>query len=163
MKKIINAKKAPEIARNLKSQGKKIVLAGGCFDILHLGHVIFLQKAKAQGDVLFILLESDANVSKLKGSKRPIHNQLDRAKILESLIPVDYVVLLPEMKTDKDYDNLIYAINPDIIALTEGSQQKPHAQRQAKKLNSKVLIVTKRIKNKSTSNLAKIIIKNFNE
>ena len=63
----------------------KIVLVGGCFDILHLGHVVFLEKAKKEGDVLVVLLESDEKVRFLKGKGRPVHTQSERAEILSAL------------------------------------------------------------------------------
>lgn len=163
MKKIINDKQAIEISNKLRSKNKKIVLAGGCFDILHIGHITFLEKAKEKGDFLFILLENDNNVAKLKGRGRPINSQGDRAKILSSLIYVDYVILLNEMEKNQDYDQLIFRLKPNVIALTEGSSQKIHAQRQAEQINAEVIEVTRQLQDKSTTNLAKIILKNFGE
>lgn len=163
MSKIINIKNAEKISKKLKEKNKIIVVTGGCFDILHIGHIKFLEKAKKQGDFLFILLENDKNVKKLKGSNRPINNQKERAQVLAALSCIDYVVLLNEMKTNKDYDNLIYKINPDIITTTKNDPQGIHNERQAKKINAKVSYVIDRIENKSTGNLAKIISKNFDK
>ena len=125
----IKIDKAIEISNKLRKQGKSIVVAGGCFDILHVGHVRFLQSAKKLGDVLFVLLESDKNVKKLKGETRPINSQKDRAEILSSLKSVDYVVFLPRMKSDEDYDKLITCLKPNILATTEndpGEIGAPH-------------------------------------
>lgn len=163
MKKIVDVNKAINLSKKLKVQNKKIVLAGGCFDILHLGHVKFLEEAKKQGDILFILLENDENVAKLKGKGRPINSQIDRALILESIVYVDYIVLLEKMNRNKDYDQLISKINPNSIAITRGSGQKIHVDRQAKKINAKVISVIGNIQDKSTSKIAKIILEKFGE
>lgn len=161
MNKIINLKKAINLSKKLKAEHKTLVITGGCFDILHIGHIRFLEKAKKQGDFLFILLENDKNVKKLKGNNRPINTQKDRAQILASILYVDYIVLLDEMKTNNDYDNLIYKIKPDIITTTKNDPQGEHNERQAKKINAKVSYVIERIEDKSTSKLAAIISKNF--
>lgn len=80
----------------LKGQDKKIVTTNGCFDILHVGHVRYLQEAKNLGDVLIIGLNTDASVKRLKGDSRPVNNENDRAEVLSALNMVDYVVLFGE-------------------------------------------------------------------
>src|SRR3989344_6058339 len=157
MNKIIKIDRVLRISKELRQQGKQIVLVGGCFDILHLGHIKFLESAKKLGDCLFVLLENDESVKKLKGKDRPINNQIERAQVLSALSIVDYVVLLPLMKTDKDYDKLITQIKPAFIATTENDPNIEHKIRQAKMLNAKMKIVTKRIKSKSTTKLARLI------
>lgn len=159
--KIIDVNKSRDLSKRLREEGKKIVVLGGCFDILHVGHIKFLENAKKQGDILFLLLESDATVKKLKGENRPINIQKDRAIILSALSFVDFVVTLPEIKNSSEYDTLIEKLNPNIIAVTRNDPQAIHNLRQAKKINAKVVYVIDRIRNKSTSNLAKIIQKNF--
>ncbi|MDY0301918.1 MAG: D-glycero-beta-D-manno-heptose-7-phosphate kinase [Trichlorobacter sp.] len=84
------------LSQKLHIQGRKIVFTNGCFDILHAGHVKYLEEAKSFGDVLILGLNSDSSVRKLKGEKRPINNQEDRAYILASLESVDYVVIFDE-------------------------------------------------------------------
>src|SRR4030066_2117530 len=101
-----------------KSEGR-IVLIGGCFDILHIGHVRFLSEAKGMGDYLVVLLESDEKVKELKGKNRPVFIQKERAEVLSALGSVDLIVLLPMMENDSDYLNLVMKIKPDIIAVTE--------------------------------------------
>lgn len=157
MNRIINTEKAIKISKKLKREGKKLVLAGGCFDILHVGHIKFLTAAKKKGDILFILLESDKNVEKFKGKNRPINNQAERAMVLSSLRFVDYVIILGEMKTNSDYDKLIVNLKPDIIATTKKSQQIIHNARQAKLIDAELALVINRISNKSTTRLAGII------
>ena len=100
-----------KIAAKLHKEGKKIVFTNGCFDILHLGHVKYLQKAKELGDVLIVGINTDKSVQRLKGKSRPINPEFDRAYIVASLKPVDYVVLFEE---DTPY-NLIKIIKPDIL------------------------------------------------
>lgn len=157
MNRIINTEKAIKISKKLKREGKRIVLAGGVFDILHVGHIKFLRAAKKKGDILFIFLESDKNVAKFKGNNRPINSQKERAMVLSSLRSVDYVIILGEMKTNSDYDKLVINLKPDIIATTKKSQQIIHNARQAKLVDAELALVINRISNKSTTRLANII------
>ncbi|MFA5721028.1 MAG: D-glycero-beta-D-manno-heptose-7-phosphate kinase [Aliarcobacter sp.] len=100
-----------KLAKKLHSQGKKIVFTNGCFDILHVGHVKYLEEAKSYGDVLILGLNADSSVRKLKGSSRPINTQDDRAYILASLESVDYVVIFEE---ETPYE-LIKLIKPHVL------------------------------------------------
>jgi len=100
-----------EIANDLRKRNKKIVFTNGCFDVLHLGHVKYLEKAKSFGDVLIVGVNADASVKRLKGEERPINPEYDRAYLLASLNVVDYVVVFEE---DTPYD-LIQAISPEIL------------------------------------------------
>ena len=95
-----------------RSQGKKIIFTNGCFDLLHVGHVVYLEKARALGDILIVGLNSDDSVKKLKGPQRPLMLQGDRARVLASLSSVDGVTIF-EKETPID---LITAIKPDILA-----------------------------------------------
>lgn len=99
------------IVEKLKTSNNKIVFTNGCFDILHLGHIKYLEKAKSFGDVLILGLNSDSSVRKLKGSKRPINSQSDRAYILASLEVVDYVVIFE----DNTPLELLKLVKPDIL------------------------------------------------
>ncbi|MCT7514998.1 D-glycero-beta-D-manno-heptose-7-phosphate kinase [Aliarcobacter cryaerophilus] len=99
------------LASKLHSQGKKIVFTNGCFDILHVGHVKYLEVAKSYGDVLILGLNADSSVKKLKGPTRPINTQDDRAYILASLESVDYVVIFEE---ETPYE-LIKLIKPNVL------------------------------------------------
>ena len=99
------------LSSELKSKGKKIIFTNGCFDILHTGHIRYLETAKSFGDVLILGLNSDRSVTALKGESRPINTQFDRACILAALESVDYVVVFDE---DTPYD-LIEAIKPHIL------------------------------------------------
>ena len=99
------------LSSKLHSQGKKIVFTNGCFDILHVGHVKYLEVAKSYGDVLILGLNADSSVKKLKGPTRPINTQDDRAYILASLESVDYVVIFEE---ETPYE-LIKLIKPHVL------------------------------------------------
>ncbi len=130
-----------------------VVLVGGCFDILHPGHIIFLQKAKKAGDKLVVLLESDEKIKKLKGTSRPVHNQKERSLVLKALRFVDEVVLLPNIQTEEEYDEIIKKIKPDIIAATYGDSQNQYKKRSAKLVGAKLKLVTKLIGNYSSSKI----------
>ena len=132
------------IVNELKNKDKKIVFTNGCFDILHVGHVKYLEKAKEFGDVLILGLNSDDSVKKLKGNTRPINTQDDRSYILASLEVVDYVVIF-DNDTPLDLINLI---KPDV--LVKGGDYKDMAvvgQNIAKELK-----IVKLIEGRGTSN-----------
>ena len=95
----------------LHAEGKKLVFTNGCFDILHRGHAQYLAFARAQGDALVVGLNSDASVHRAKGPTRPVNAEQDRAFVLGSLRPVDYVVIFDE---DEPRD-LISKILPDVL------------------------------------------------
>ena len=107
------------IAMKLRAGGRRIVFTNGCFDILHRGHAEYLAKAKSPGDVLVVGLNSYSSVQKIKGPKRPLNNQKDRAIVLAALEAVDYVVIFSE---DTPY-KLIKAVKPDV--LVKGGDWKP--------------------------------------
>ena len=111
MSTIKTLKEIKEIRPQLKDQNKKVVFTNGCFDLIHAGHVDYLSKAKALGDVMIVGLNSDSSVMRIKGSKRPILNETERGFIISNLKPVDYVVLFDE-DTPK---LLIEELLPDIL------------------------------------------------
>lgn len=100
-----------QIVQNLKERGKCIVFTNGCFDLLHVGHVRYLEEAKSFGDVLILGLNSDASIRVLKGENRPINMENDRAYVLAALESVDYVVIFDD---DTPYE-LIKRVKPDIL------------------------------------------------
>src|SRR5512136_2991598 len=109
--KIKERKELLEIIKDLKTKRKRIVFTNGCFDLLHIGHVRYLEEARALGDVLVVGVNSDTSVQKLKGAKRPILPQEERAEILSGLGCVDYVTLFDEI----DPLNLITSLRPDVL------------------------------------------------
>jgi rfaE bifunctional protein nucleotidyltransferase chain/domain len=96
MGKIVEAKELVDAAAEARKKGKRIITTNGCFDILHVGHVRILNQARAEGDVLFVGLNCDASVKRLKGEDRPINNENDRGEMLANLISVDYVYIFSE-------------------------------------------------------------------
>ncbi|MBM4165979.1 MAG: D-glycero-beta-D-manno-heptose 1-phosphate adenylyltransferase [Ignavibacteria bacterium] len=111
MGKIIAHNEIAFLCREMKKSGKVIVFTNGCFDILHRGHIEYLSKAKQFGDVLIIGINTDASIKKIKGEKRPIVSEEDRAFVLSSLACVDYVVMFDE----ETPLNLIAKILPDVL------------------------------------------------
>ena len=109
--KIKNLNALKKIILRLKEKGKKIVFTNGCFDLLHYGHVKYLEDAKRKGDILVVAINSDTSVRKLKGNKRPIVNQKDRLGLIAALESVDYVVLFNEETPLK----AIKELKPDIL------------------------------------------------
>ena len=108
---VVSLKKLKEFRKKWRKQGKKLVFTNGCFDLLHLGHIRYLKKAKSLGDFLVVGLNSDRSVKKIKGEKRPILPEKERAEILSSLWFVDYVVLFNEETPER----LIKELEPDVL------------------------------------------------
>lgn len=136
-------------------KNKKTILAGGCFDLIHFGHLKFLEAAKEQGDYLIVVLESDDFI-KIHKRKLQVHLQNERAEILSKLNMVDLVILLPLFKTSNDYFELVKKISPSIIAVTEGDKQIENKRKQAKLVGAEVKEVVTNLKNFSTRNIAKV-------
>ncbi len=112
MGEIVSLQEAARVREKLRAEGKTIVLTNGHFDILHVGHVDCLQRAKALGDVLIVGLNSDASTRLLKGEKRPIVPQEERAQLLAALGCVDYVVIFEETTAER----LLVALKPEVYA-----------------------------------------------
>src|SRR5574344_1722492 len=110
MGQIIERKNIRQLVAKLQGEGKTVVTTNGCFDILHVGHVRYLQKTKSFADFSIVLLNSNSSVKKLKGENRPINNEKDRAEILCALSCVDYVVIFEETSPR----NLLDEIKPDV-------------------------------------------------
>jgi rfaE bifunctional protein nucleotidyltransferase chain/domain len=110
-----------EIESKLSSlrKGKKVVFTNGCFDLLHIGHIRYLQEARTKGDLLVVGLNADASVKRLKGPTRPLQIEADRAEILAALACVDLTVLFEEDTPE----NLIKLVKPDV--LVKGGDWKP--------------------------------------
>jgi rfaE bifunctional protein nucleotidyltransferase chain/domain len=96
--KIVGLEELSERSKQLRASGKKLVATNGCFDLLHVGHVRYLQAARALGDLLAVGLNGDRSVRELKGEGRPIVAEHDRAEILAALQYVDLVTIFPEMR-----------------------------------------------------------------
>ena len=110
--KIVTATELAKVRDTFAAQGKKLVFTNGCFDLLHVGHVRYLQAARELGDALVVAVNGDASVRALKGPTRPVNPEADRAEVLAALGCVDYVVLFPEVRAT----HLLRAIRPQIYA-----------------------------------------------
>ena len=112
---------AGRLAERLRAEGKRVVLANGCFDLLHVGHVRYLEAARRLGDVLFVGLNGDAAVTRLKGRGRPLMPAVERVELLSALRAVDHVVVFE----DDTADALIAAVRPDVHA--KGTDYTPES------------------------------------
>ena len=111
-RKIMSATALSAWRADLRRQGKKLVATNGCFDLIHRGHVQYLQEARALGDALLVGLTSDANVRQLKGPARPVNSEADRATVIAALESVDAVYVFPEL----DARHFLETVCPDIYA-----------------------------------------------
>lgn len=132
------------------------VLVGGCFDLIHYGHVTFLTTAKNAGDYLIVALESDETVRRMKGDHRPIHTQSQRKEMLEALSVVDEVIALPPLTGDASYAKLVADIHPTIVATTEGDPIVEKKRAHAEAIGAQLMIIPK-VSTPSTSQLAKLL------
>jgi rfaE bifunctional protein nucleotidyltransferase chain/domain len=112
LNKIIPLHKLKQIISKEKNEGKTVVLANGCFDLIHVGHIRYLKDARLSGDILVIALNSDSSVNRLKGPGRPILDQNQRADILSSFGCVDHIIIFDE----SDVSSILLSIKPDIHA-----------------------------------------------
>lgn len=148
---VIDRKNIAQLVRELQSTSKTVVATNGCFDILHVGHVRYLQETKKFADYSVVLLNSDNSVKALKGESRPINTQKDRAEILCALSCVDYVVLFDETSPK----SLLDEIKPDVY--TKGADYTMETLPEADimiKNNTKVEFI-KFVEGKSTTNTIK--------
>lgn len=111
MEKVLSIKKLLDAIKAPAKRRRKVVFTNGCFDILHAGHVRYLKKARALGDILVVGLNSDSSMRRIKGAGRPIVPERERAEVLGALYPVDFVVIF----NDTTPIRLIEAIRPDVL------------------------------------------------
>jgi rfaE bifunctional protein nucleotidyltransferase chain/domain len=156
MGQILRRDNVADFVRNLQKSGKTVVATNGCFDILHVGHVRYLQKTKSFADYSIVLLNSDKSVRSIKGPTRPINNEQDRAEILCALSCVDYVVLFDENSPA----NLLDTIKPDVY--TKGADYTMETLPEAdimRKNNTRVEFITF-VEGKSTTSTIERMKKN---
>ncbi len=154
MGQVVNLNELIKIRQKAKRENKEVVFTNGCFDILHRGHVEFLRRAKKLGDILVVGLNSDASVKKIKGRKRPIVNQGDRALILSNLLPVDYVCLFGE---ETPY-NLISALLPDVLVKGADYRKKDVVGRDIVESSGGKVVNLRLVKGKSTKTIIRTIL-----
>jgi D-beta-D-heptose 7-phosphate kinase/D-beta-D-heptose 1-phosphate adenosyltransferase len=160
MRQKIKAKKELlRIITDLKTKGKRIVFTNGCFDLLHIGHVRYLEKAKALGDVLVVGVNSDSSVRKLKGRRRPILPEHERAEILSGLGCVDYVALFDEIDPLK----LITSLKPDVLVKGGDWTKEQTVGKEVVERSGGEVVILPFVKGASTSNLIETILKKYEE
>ncbi len=112
IRKLVDLETAKRIREELRAQGKRVVFANGCFDVIHGGHVSYLEDARGYGDALFVAVNSDFSERGLKGPTRPIYNEQHRLEILDAIRFVDYLLIFDEPTVD----HLLRALRPDVHA-----------------------------------------------
>ena len=153
MGQVLRRENVADFVKKLHQSGKTVVTTNGCFDILHVGHIRYLQKTKSFADYSIVLLNSDKSVRSIKGPSRPINNEQDRAEILCALSCVDYVVLFDEDSPR----NLLDEIKPDVY--TKGADYSMETLPEAdimKKNNTRVEFITFVEGKSTTSTIEKI-------
>lgn len=148
-----------KIRKQLKLKSKKVVFTNGCFDILHAGHVDYLNKAKKLGDVLIVGLNSDLSIKKIKGENRPIINENERAYVLANLKAVDYIILFDE----ETPLNLIEKLVPDVLVKGEDWKIKDIVGGDFVLLNGGKVSTVKFVANQSSSKIIKRVLELYNE
>lgn len=142
----------------LKVQGKKLVFTNGCFDILHAGHVTYLEFARAQGDRLVLGLNSDASVKRNKGDGRPINSEADRARVIAALECIDFVVLFDEDEPKA----LIEKIVPDVLVKGEDWAHYVSGREAVEAAGGKV-VLAKMVEGRSTTGTIGKVLKVYGE
>ena len=145
------------IVEELKKKGKRIVFTNGCFDLLHLGHVRYLEKAKSLGDILVVGVNSDSSVQSLKGPERPILPEEERAEILSSLACVDYITVFDELTPLE----LISFLRPHILVKGGDWSRETTVGREVVEQSGGEVVILPFIEGSSTSNLIETILKRY--
>jgi len=153
--KIVTAAALKRKLPGLRGAGKKIAFTNGCFDILHAGHVSYLEKAKKSSRILVVGLNSDRSIRRIKGPKRPINPQTHRARVLAALTCVDFVVLF---NTETPYQ-LIKALQPDILIKGADWKAAEVVGSDVVKARGGKIELLKYVSNCSTTNIIKTILK----
>ena len=153
MNKILERETLRNKLEALRKKGKKIAFTNGCFDILHVGHVRYLREAKKTADVLVLALNSDSSVRSIKGEKRPLVSEQERAEVLAALEFIDFVTIFPESTPLE----LINYLKPDILIKGgDWPEEKVVGREEIKKWGGRVAIIPE-IEGKSTTNVVEKI------
>ncbi len=153
MKKLYTLSQLTKIIQEHKKRGQKVVLANGCFDLIHVGHIRYLKESKKKGDILVLALNSDSSIRKLKGEGRPILNQKEREDIASSFYFIDYITFFDEPNVEK----VLLALKPDIHAKGSDYTEETVPEKETVKGYGGTIAITGGPKIKSTSQLIKEI------
>ena len=145
------------IVEDLKKKGKRIVFTNGCFDLLHLGHIRYLEKAKSLGDILVVGVNSDRSVRNLKGPERPILPEEERAEILSSLGCVDYITVFDELTPLE----LISSLQPHILVKGGDWTKETTVGKEVVERSGGEVVILPFVEGSSTSNLIETILKRY--
>ncbi len=146
---VLTREEASEVVKKLKEQGKKVVFTNGCFDILHVGHLRYMNEAKECGDVLIVGVNSDDSVRRLKGPTRPINSEDDRAEMLCGLKAVDYAVIF----TEDTPNNLIEELKPSIHVKGGDYKKEDLPETEVVERNGGEVRILQLVDGKSTTNV----------
>jgi len=154
MNKICTRESLKDKIDQLRKEGKKIVFTNGCFDILHVGHTRYLREAKRSGDILILALNSDESVRTLKGDKRPLVPEAERADVVASLESVDFVTIFHELTPLA----LIEFIKPDVLIKGGDWEEENVVGRESLKRWGGRVVIIPEIKGSSTTNIIEKIL-----
>jgi rfaE bifunctional protein nucleotidyltransferase chain/domain len=149
LEKYLSLEQLSEIIKSEKAAGKRIVLANGCFDLIHIGHIRYLKEAKQRGDILVVALNNDASAEKLKGKGRPFLKEKERAEIISSFYFVDYVTIFEE----ENVERILLALRPDIHAKGSDYTEETVPEKEMVKTYGGRIAITGGPKVKSTSDI----------
>jgi rfaE bifunctional protein nucleotidyltransferase chain/domain len=159
MEKVKSRKELAGIIKNLKKQGKRVVLANGCFDLLHGGHISYLEDSAARGDILVVAVNSDESIKKLKGDKRPIYPEAERLEILEAIECIDYIMVFDEPTVD----GILRDLHPDVHSKgTDYTEETVPERKTAQELGIETYIAGAPKEN-ATKDIIKLILERYNE
>jgi cytidyltransferase-like protein len=156
--KIITYDQAANIINGYRKDGKIVVLSHGCFDVIHVGHVISFREAKSSGDILFVGLENDETIRKNKGEGRPFHTLAERLDFLSELKCIDYVFGFPKLidfSNTKEFEKRYSKLAPTSIAISEWDPSRSIKEKQCKNTNILPVILTQKTSH-STTKILKI-------
>lgn len=146
---ILTLEQAAEKRRTLRAEGKRLVFTNGHFDLLHVGHLDYLEKARALGDALFVGLNGDPSSARLKGSGRPLVPAVERARLVAALMPVNGVIIFEQDTAD----SLIATLQPDIFVKGGDYRDKPLPERPTVEAYGGQIVLIDYLPNHSTSAL----------
>ena len=155
--KIYHRNELAPLLHEAKAAGKVVVTTNGCFDVLHLGHLRYLQAARALGDLLVVAVNSDSSVRQLKGQHRPLVPESERAEMLAGLECVDYVVIFPEFTPI----SLLSELKPNVHVKGGDYTVEQLVEREVVEANGGKVIVGLSVPGKSTTNLIQVICERY--
>ena len=157
--KIYNRSQLASILQEAKADGTVVVTTNGCFDVLHLGHLRYLQAARQLGDLLVVAVNSDSSVRELKGENRPLVPEAERAEMLAGLACVSYVVIFPELTPI----NLLAELKPNIHVKGGDYKLEELVEREVVEAHGGKVIVGLNVPGKSTTNLIEVICERYKD